>query len=300
MKKLPTITIGIPAYNEGSNIALLLSDVLKQRQLGWRLKEILVVSEGSTDRTAERARSVHSSLVKIITENSRRGKSYALNIIFRSAKSDIVILFDADVRLSNINVVGKLVACFEKDKRIMLVAGNRMPFPPKNFVQRGIYATFKVFYASRMRIRNGRNIFACQGGCLALKSTFVKSLKLPEIICDDAYLYLVCVTNGGRFEYVDDAVVNHKTSNTLSDYLKQLFRSRPESVNLFLKKYFGIRVRQEFHRPRTFYLSAIFNALVEDPFPTAFIILVNFIATPFIPFFAKRYTTSWPVATSTK
>ena len=49
MKKL-RISIGIPAYNEGGNIARLLRSVLgqKKREL---IDEIIVISDGSSDNT---------------------------------------------------------------------------------------------------------------------------------------------------------------------------------------------------------------------------------------------------------
>lgn len=298
--KIIFVSVGIPAYNEVSNIKNILLDVLNQSNAGWSLKEIIVSCEGSTDHTAERAKEIHSPYITIIRGKRRKGKSYALNGIFLRAKGDLIVLFDADHRLGHKNVISQLVSVFRLKKNIALVAGNRQPFPPKNFIERGIFSTFKVFYKSRLSIQSGRNIFACQGGCIALRTSFAKSLMLPPIINDDAYMYLTCVTNGYRFEYVDDAVAYYKSAKTIGDYLKQLFRSRPESVHLFLKQYFGDRVKEEFHRPFKLYIAEIFKAFLEDPFPTAFIIMVNVLATPFIPILAPRYRSSWPMATSTK
>jgi len=53
MKKLITVSIGIPAYNEEANIGKLLSSLIKQKEAGFIIKEIIVVSDQSTDKTDE-------------------------------------------------------------------------------------------------------------------------------------------------------------------------------------------------------------------------------------------------------
>ena len=47
----PTVTIGIPAYNESANIGRLINDVLGQKQNHFRLAKIIVVSDCSSDAT---------------------------------------------------------------------------------------------------------------------------------------------------------------------------------------------------------------------------------------------------------
>ena len=52
MNKKLTVSVGIPAYDEEANIKSLLEAILQQRQENFILKSIIVVSDGSTDRTA--------------------------------------------------------------------------------------------------------------------------------------------------------------------------------------------------------------------------------------------------------
>lgn len=49
MKKL-SVSVGIPAYNEEQNIASLIFGILKQKVNNITLKEIIVISDGSTDK----------------------------------------------------------------------------------------------------------------------------------------------------------------------------------------------------------------------------------------------------------
>src|SRR3989344_276122 len=95
MKKL-TITIGIPAYNEEQNIQNLLKSVIAQKQNRLVVKEIIVVSDNSTDRTNELVKKIKDRRVKLIKNKKRLGQSYSQNLIFSKANTDVVVLFEAD------------------------------------------------------------------------------------------------------------------------------------------------------------------------------------------------------------
>src|SRR3990167_3614295 len=74
-RKSPTVSIGISAYNEEKNIRGLLESVLGQTEDGFELAEILVVSDGSTDQTADRIREVLDPRVKLVVSDTREGKT---------------------------------------------------------------------------------------------------------------------------------------------------------------------------------------------------------------------------------
>ena len=80
--KKPTVTIGIPAYNEEANIGVLLRAIVKQRETDFVLKKIIVVSDKSTDNTANEVKKIKDSRIKLIENRVRRGKVYNQNKIF--------------------------------------------------------------------------------------------------------------------------------------------------------------------------------------------------------------------------
>ena len=73
MYKKPTVTIGIPAYNEEANIKNLLDSILSQIQNNFIIDEIIVVSDGSSDKTADIVRSLNNSLINLIEDKERLG-----------------------------------------------------------------------------------------------------------------------------------------------------------------------------------------------------------------------------------
>ena len=51
MNTIPTVTIALSAYNEAENIGRFLQSVLEQKENGFILEKILVISDGSDDST---------------------------------------------------------------------------------------------------------------------------------------------------------------------------------------------------------------------------------------------------------
>ncbi len=109
MKKNITLSIGICAYNEEQNIKSVINNALLQKQEGWTLSEVLVYSDGSTDQTESKVKSIKSKHLKLIVGKNRLGKTRRLNQLFRDFSSNILVVLDADIKLKDENVVTKIV-----------------------------------------------------------------------------------------------------------------------------------------------------------------------------------------------
>ncbi|MGI6678540.1 MAG: glycosyltransferase family 2 protein [Dehalobacterium sp.] len=87
---MSSVTAIIPAYNEESTIGGIVT-VLKQIS---EIKEIIVVSDGSKDHTAERAR---ASGAKVIELPENMGKGGAMSAGVAQAHHDVILFLDADL-----------------------------------------------------------------------------------------------------------------------------------------------------------------------------------------------------------
>jgi glycosyltransferase involved in cell wall biosynthesis len=301
MHKKMFVSVGIPTYNEEKNIRLLLSDILSQNQKGWELQEIIISDDASTDATVNTIKKIHNKKITVFSNAERKGKATRLNEIFKCTKADITVLFDADVRLTNSDLITHLIEPMIKNKTVMLVGGNSVPFTPQTFFEKAVYQTFLVFEESRKQMQKGNNIFGCTGACLGLRKHFAKSVKIPsDVLNDDDYLYFMCKEKGYAFFHVKNAIVNYALPQTVSDYLRQAFRSNPEAVYEKLTHRFGKAVRKEYKRTFTFYAQAILKALIQSPLPTMYIILINLVIRPIFPFVSRKYKLTWFTAKSTK
>lgn len=95
MVKKNSVSVIIPAYNEGQAIEMVLSELLAAID-SWNMDdiEVIVVNDGSSDNTA----AVVSSFPQVRLINHRKNKGYgaAIKTGIRGAEGDIVIWYDAD------------------------------------------------------------------------------------------------------------------------------------------------------------------------------------------------------------
>lgn len=300
MKRNPTVTIGIPAYNEEANIGFLLHDILKQNRGNFIFEKIIIYSDGSTDKTVAISNNIKNKLIKIINAHERHGKVFGLKKIFQELKSDILVIFDADIRLKNKRVIEKLIKPFYEDSNVALVGGSSKPYLPKTFFEKAVYSTFLVFYETRNQIKGGHNIFGCTGHILGMRKEFTKEIRFPKIINEDDFLYFSCISKGYIFRHVKEAEVFYKLPANLSDYLRQVFRSDPEAVSQNFTKYFGDLVRKEYHRGFLFYAKNVFKVFKKNPIGVAYISIVNLFCKPLFPIISRQYKLNWYTAKSTK
>jgi glycosyltransferase involved in cell wall biosynthesis len=87
------ISVVIPAYNEEKTIGDVIEETIRVMENLRLPYEIIVVDDGSTDRTREIASKYKAT---VLSNGRNRGKGYALRKGFRHAQGDIVVTLDAD------------------------------------------------------------------------------------------------------------------------------------------------------------------------------------------------------------
>jgi cellulose synthase/poly-beta-1,6-N-acetylglucosamine synthase-like glycosyltransferase len=117
----PSVSLIIPAYNEGAAIEEKIRNSLALDYPRDRL-EVLIVSDGSTDDT-EAVVARHAAEGVRLLALPRGGKAAALNAGARAARGEILVLTDANATLEPA-AVARLVACFA-DPEVGGVCGNK-------------------------------------------------------------------------------------------------------------------------------------------------------------------------------
>jgi len=113
----PLVSILIPAYNAEDWIAETIRSAIAQT---WPRKEIIVVDDGSRDRTAEVARRFASKGVAVVCKENE-GAAATRNHALRLSQGDYIQWLDADDLLAPHKIERQLVALREIDsKRILL------------------------------------------------------------------------------------------------------------------------------------------------------------------------------------
>ena len=89
----------VPAYNEEATIIQLLESVRRQKVDGVEL-EVIVIDDGSKDRTLTLLQSSPHVFDKLIVQPSNRGKGAAVQAGLRAATGDYILFQDADLEYS--------------------------------------------------------------------------------------------------------------------------------------------------------------------------------------------------------
>lgn len=95
---MTSLSVVIPAYNEENGIAAIASRVIAVRDrladVGVQDLELLIVDDGSNDRTADTAEAVEGA--RVVRHATNRGYGAALKTGFAMSKGDLVGFLDAD------------------------------------------------------------------------------------------------------------------------------------------------------------------------------------------------------------
>jgi dolichyl-phosphate beta-glucosyltransferase len=110
----PELSIIVPSYNEELRLPATLDRIAAYLQRDGREAEVLVVDDGSNDRTAVVAESFRGRipLLRVVSNGVNRGKGYSVRHGMQEARGRIALFTDADLS-APIEEAGKLIAALE-------------------------------------------------------------------------------------------------------------------------------------------------------------------------------------------
>ena len=222
---LPMVSLVVPAYNEGPVIQAALRSLLK---LDYPNYEVLVVDDGSTDDTYEKALAVARSSgvvpVRVITK-ANGGKADALNAGIASARGEFILNMDGDTKLSR-NTLRACVRHFE-NPRIGAVAGNVKVLNRENLWTRIQALEYVEGLAMARKAQSFMRLVNIIPGPLGM---FRKSVLQQvhgydnDTFAEDCDLTLKVLTRGWHVAYEPSAIAWVETPSRLLDLLKQRYR----------------------------------------------------------------------------
>ena len=89
----PVLSVVMPCYNEEATLETIIERVL----LSPLVKELVVVDDGSSDRSREILSGIRDERVRAIFHEVNQGKGAALRTGFKEARAPYVIIQDADL-----------------------------------------------------------------------------------------------------------------------------------------------------------------------------------------------------------
>lgn len=225
-KKLPFISVVIPAFNESDSIEKCLRGVAALDYPHEKL-EVIVVDDGSTDDTLAKTKAIAKKLrsvqIKVVSQKNK-GKAGALNKGISLAKGELVATIDAD-SYPDKNALKKMVGYFQ-DPSIGSVTASVKTTNPKSFLQGLQYVEYLSMNYTR-KTAAFLNGIHCTPGPLSVFSR--KALKKvggfdEGNLTEDTEMALHLQKEGFRIENAFDAVVYSEAPYSLSGLFKQRTR----------------------------------------------------------------------------
>ena len=222
---LPLISLVVPAYNEGVVIQAAIRSLLL---LDYPNYEILVIDDGSTDDTYEKAlgvaREPHAIPIRVITKRNG-GKAEALNTGMTAARGEFILNMDGDSKLSS-NTLRACIKHFDNPK-IGAVAGNVKVINRENMWSNIQALEYVEGLAMARKAQSFLRIVNIIPGPLGMfRKTVLQQVGGydHDTFAEDCDLTLKMLMRGWQIAYEPTAIAWVETPSQLLNLLKQRYR----------------------------------------------------------------------------
>lgn len=214
-----SVSIIIPAYNEQESIEKTIRSALDLDYPSDKL-EIIVVDDGSKDKTYAFAQKLASSRVHVF-HKSNGGKASALNYGIARARGEIVVTMDADT-FAKPAALRRMIARFHSPE-IMAVTSSIAIYRPQSFWQRIQHIEYYLTVFLRRAFSLVNAIYITAGAFSAYRKSFFDKHGGYDVgnITEDLEIALRIQAHDYTIEYAPDAVLYTIGPRTFKELLYQ-------------------------------------------------------------------------------
>ncbi|MBS3150043.1 glycosyltransferase [Candidatus Woesearchaeota archaeon] len=221
------ISIIITSYKEPHTVGRAIEAIINQN-----IKEKYELICASPDEETAKVVKTYSKLDSRIKyfKDPGKGKMLALNLLFKKIKSDIIILTDGDVYLSN-NSVSEIIKAFS-NKSVGCVAGRPVSIDNKKQLL-GYWSHLLTHGAHLARLKRHKNsqYFTCSGYLFGFRNGLIK--EFPRSVPEDAVIPYIVLKKGYKLSYAQEAKVFVSYPKNIIDWIKQKKRINKAYHNIY-------------------------------------------------------------------
>ena len=225
----PGVTVLIAAYQEEAAIADTLQTIATEHYPGP--VEVLVLNDGSTDRTAEVAGRAIKRLefpantdVRLIDFPVNRGKAAVLNDGLAAARYELIVTIDGDSRLNRDALTAIVERLMSDPDNTQAVAGAVLVRNSRaNLLTRAQEWDYFLGIAAVKRMQSlYQGTLVAQGAfSIYRKQALIEAGGWPDTVGEDIVLSWALLSKGYRIGYAEDAIVWTNAPTQLKQFARQ-------------------------------------------------------------------------------
>jgi cellulose synthase/poly-beta-1,6-N-acetylglucosamine synthase-like glycosyltransferase len=217
----PAVSIVVPAFNEKEVIEPAVRSLAAS---DYPEVEVIVVDDGSTDRTGEIVESLDLERVRVLAEENR-GKAEALNTGIAAARHDFIVTVDADTVFEP-GALRRLVQPF-RDGRVGAVAGNTKVGNRRGLLGRWQHIDYVMGFNLDRRLYDVLQCMPTVPGAIgAFRRTALEEIGLfsGATLAEDTDITIALGRAGWRVVYAEDAIAFTEAPSSVSALWRQRYR----------------------------------------------------------------------------
>lgn len=225
---LPSVSIIVPVKNEENVIGRLLN-ALKTSIYPQDKKEIIIVEDGSTDKTADICKKFakeNPSQVKLLRRSFSDGKPSALQEALKHVSGEIVAVFDAD-NIPETDFLLRATSYFE-DPSVTAVQGRLAAVNEnENILTKFVAQEESLRCEAYMRGKDVLGLFVpLTGSCYFVRKSVLDDVGGwdSKVLSEDMELAARLTENGHKIRYASDVKSWQEYPATVSGFFKQRTR----------------------------------------------------------------------------
>lgn len=270
----PKVTILITAYNEEKDIRRKLENTFLIDYPPEKL-EILVASDGSTDKTDEIVKDFFAKGVKLFRQEGRKGKTYTQNKAVETANGEIILFSDATTDYQP-NVLREMLPNFA-DETIGCVAGKLIYVDDsKSNVGKGAQSYWNYETFLKKSESRACSLIGASGCLYAVRKSAYQPMYAEA--CSDFLICTVVFRQGLRSVYEPNAVCTEETNRqsdkemrmrvrVISQTYTDLWRNR-DMLNPFRSGFYAVELFS--HKVLRYAVPLFLTAIFVSTFILAF------------------------------
>jgi len=215
----PKVSVLISAYNEEKVIGNCVESVLKSN---YSPMEVIVVDDGSTDRTPEVLDLLSATRGITVFHQANGGKAAALNFAVRKATGSLIVTMDADTVIQS-DAITKMARHFTKNK-VGAVCGYDIPSNPNNWLVKVLMLSAHVSTGFVRRALDTVDCVMVVNFGMFRKNILEEVGLFADTIGEDFEITLKIHERGYRIDFESDALGYSESPMTLGVLWHQRIR----------------------------------------------------------------------------